>query len=270
MSNIIFAPHCDDETIGCWTLLSERKIDAVYYFFELSEQRRIEARNCAEMYGFLPYFNTGSTLYAFTSLWEPGDTVYVPHIKDNHPHHKTINQLAKSEASKLGLVLKYYSVDMNTKELTVLEKGSQKREDLITLFPSQDTLWGGDDKYWLFESLSDTDFSSKIFIKTTFEGIHAYPAAPEGVEFLAHPHRHIFHVEIKVDVFHHDREIEFILFKREIENYIVVNLRSLQYKSCEMIAEMFLNYVICKYKKRSCSVIVSEDNENGAEVSYVY
>ena len=32
-----------------------------------------------------------------------------------------------------------------------------------------------------------------IYVKFTKEGIHCYPDAPEDVEFLKNPHRHIFH-----------------------------------------------------------------------------
>ena len=57
------------------------------------------------------------------------------------------------------------------------------------------------------------------YIWVTFrkEGIHKYPDAPKGVTFLKFPHRHIFHFKVKLEVFHDDREVEFILFKREIE-----------------------------------------------------
>ena len=61
----------------------------------------------------------------------------------------------------------------------------------------------------------------KRYIWVTFrkEGIHKYPGAVDlpGVEFLANEHRHIFHFRIELQVWHDDREVEFILFKRELE-----------------------------------------------------
>jgi len=60
-----------------------------------------------------------------------------------------------------------------------------------------------------------------IFITTSFEGVHCYPSAPEGVVFLRVPHRHIFGVRVEVEVYHDDRELEFILLKRKI----IVGLR---------------------------------------------
>ena len=67
-------------------------------------------------------------------------------------------------------------------------------------------------------------YNSKSFIWVTFqkEGIHKYPQALtdpklKEVEFLGYPHRHMFHFKVKIQVFHDDRDLEFILFKRELE-----------------------------------------------------
>ena len=100
------------------------------------------------------------------------------------------------------------------------------------------------------------------YIWVTFrkEGIHKYPDAPEGVTFLKFPHRHIFHFKVKLEVFHDDREVEFILFKRELEALYDDETLQLNNMSCEMIAKELLN----KYKLERCSVF--EDNENGAVV----
>ena len=114
--------------------------------------------------------------------------------------------------------------------------------------------------------------SDQTFIWVTFqkEGIHCYPMAKniDGVEFLAHPHRHMFHFKVVIQVFHDDREIEFILFKRELENLYQNETLQLNYKSCEMIARELLQYLDSNYgsmdRHRHVEIIVSEDNENGA------
>ena len=55
---------------------------------------------------------------------------------------------------------------------------------------------------------------AKRFIWVTFqrEGIHKFPAAATDsnladVAFLANEHRHIFHFNISIEVFHNDRDI---------------------------------------------------------------
>lgn len=110
--------------------------------------------------------------------------------------------------------------------------------------------------------------SRTIFVTLQKEGIHRYPDAPAGVEFLQHPHRHIFHFRVTVDVFHNDRDIEFILFKRELELLYSAQTLQVDFKSCEMLAEDLIDYISKKYPGRKISVEVSEDGENGATLSY--
>ena len=108
----------------------------------------------------------------------------------------------------------------------------------------------------------------KIFVTFQKEGIHKYPDAPEGVEFLQYPHRHIFHFRVEIEVFHNDRDIEFILFKREIEKLYTNNILVLDYKSCEMMADDLAEYIYQKHPGRNFNIIISEDGENGAICEY--
>ena len=111
-----------------------------------------------------------------------------------------------------------------------------------------------------------------IFVTFQQEGIHCYPAAKDisGVEFLQYPHRHVFHFKVEIEVFHDEREIEFILFKREMQSLYDQKILNLQSKSCETIAQDLLDHLQKnnKYCCRDIIITVSEDNENGSTVSY--
>ena len=120
-----------------------------------------------------------------------------------------------------------------------------------------------------------------IWVKFQKEGIHRYPAALEDknlatgdeydVSFLGHPHRHVFHFKVWIDVFHDDREIEFIQFKRWLENLYGIgdnSILNLDYKSVEMIADDLHKEINTKYPDRNVWIEVSEDNENGCFVQY--
>jgi hypothetical protein len=111
--------------------------------------------------------------------------------------------------------------------------------------------------------------NTQIRISFQKEGIHKYPAAKDlkGVEFLQYPHRHIFYFYVQLQVFHDDREVEFILFKREMENLFDKGVMQADYKSCEMLANNLLDYIETNYPNRICQVEVYEDNENGAIVN---
>ena len=120
----------------------------------------------------------------------------------------------------------------------------------------------------------------QIWVTFRREGIHCYPAAATDpqlatgdqydVSFLAHPHRHIFHFKVYIDVFHNDRDIEFIQFKRWLEQLYSGDQSVLQldYKSCEMIADDLYVQIASRYPDRCVTIDVSEDGENGCTINY--
>jgi len=119
---------------------------------------------------------------------------------------------------------------------------------------------------------------SMIWVTFQKEGIHKYPAAltdPQlatgdkyDVSFLGYPHRHMFHFKIEIEVFHDDRDIEFIQFKRWLEELYGDGILQLDYKSCEMIAEELAETINARYPGRKMKITVSEDNENGATLTF--
>lgn len=120
----------------------------------------------------------------------------------------------------------------------------------------------------------------KIWVTFRKEGIHKYPAAATepslatgdryDVSFLGFPHRHIFHFRVWLDVFHNDRDVEFIQFKRWLEELYSSSqgVLSLDYKSCEMIADDLYIQIANKYPGRSVWIEVAEDGENGCLIKY--
>ena len=118
----------------------------------------------------------------------------------------------------------------------------------------------------------------KIWVTFRKEGIHCYPAAATDpalktgdeydVSFLGTPHRHIFHFRVWIDVLHKDRDIEFIQFKRWLENLYKDGILQLDYKSCEMMADDLYTQIAARYPDRAVWIEVAEDGENGALIKY--
>jgi hypothetical protein len=118
----------------------------------------------------------------------------------------------------------------------------------------------------------------KIWVTFRKEGIHRYPAAATDpalatgdeydVSFLGVPHRHIFHFRVWIDVLHNDRDIEFIQFKRWLENLYRDGTLQLDYKSCEMMSDDLYIQIASRYPDRAVWIEVSEDGENGALIKY--
>jgi hypothetical protein len=71
-----------------------------------------------------------------------------------------------------------------------------------------------------------------------------------------------------IDVFHDDRDIEFIQFKRWLENLYRQGTVQLDYKSCEMMSDDLYLQIAARYPGRAVWIEVSEDGENGALIKY--
>ena len=117
------------------------------------------------------------------------------------------------------------------------------------------------------------------FVWVTFEkeGLHKYPAAADDpklatgdeydVSFLQYVHRHIFKFRVDIEVFTDDRDIEFIQFKRWLQSLYEGEF-SVDYKSCDMIADELADKIQDRYPGRRLAIEVSEDGENGSRILY--
>lgn len=119
-----------------------------------------------------------------------------------------------------------------------------------------------------------------IKVKTEFRGIHCWPECPyDDVSFLRHPHRHTFKVEVKVEVDHCDRDIEFFRLQHDVDkaintafgqDYKEIEPIELGRKSCEDIAEAIgeVLYTQSIYDHGDMVISVSEDGEVAAEIEF--
>lgn len=108
----------------------------------------------------------------------------------------------------------------------------------------------------------------EVFCTLQMEGIHNWPNCdiPE-VQYLSHPHRHMFGIKAFKTVRHDDRDIEFIWLKHQIRNFLQNTFFSEEFNclhfgpmSCEMIGALLLK------EFKLVRVEVNEDNECGSIV----
>jgi hypothetical protein len=111
-----------------------------------------------------------------------------------------------------------------------------------------------------------------ISVTGRFEAIHSWPDCPhEDVSFLKQLHRHIFHVIVKLEVKHNDRDLEFIRIKRILTSYLFMfDGQNIGSHSCEMLCDLIANHLdgFTSMNGKVKVVSVSEDGENGAEAYY--
>lgn len=109
--------------------------------------------------------------------------------------------------------------------------------------------------------------AATIFVRLQVPGWHRWDGAPPHRDYLAHPHRHTFHIEARMQVRHDDREVEF----HDVIDRVRGLLKQLAPggdfggQSCERIAAVLGRALACSYD-RACQVTVSEDDECGATV----
>lgn len=119
-------------------------------------------------------------------------------------------------------------------------------------------------------------FEQRVYINLKLEALHAFFGAEDAkfkeVEYLKYPHRHIFGFKVELKVTHDDRDVEFIMFKHMIEEYLTTKyyseeIRMLDFtgRSCEMLAKELIEFCL-EQGLQPVEVTVDEDGENGAHV----
>jgi len=78
----------------------------------------------------------------------------------------------------------------------------------------------------------------------------------------------MFHFRVGIQVFHEDRDIEFIQFSRWCQRLYDNGVLELDYRSCEMIADALAEQIANKYPGRTITIEVAEDGENGQISKY--
>lgn len=119
---------------------------------------------------------------------------------------------------------------------------------------------------------------SAIFVTFSKEGTHRYPAAGtdpklatgkwDDVSFLQYHHRHNFTFKVWIQVFHQDRDIEFIQCKRQMLRWFEGELK-IDYMSCEMLSDQLAEKINERWPFRNFTIEVGEDGENGSYKEYL-
>jgi hypothetical protein len=107
--------------------------------------------------------------------------------------------------------------------------------------------------------------STEVLVRFTREGFHQWADAPPHRAYLAHRHRHLFFVEVMVEVRRDDREIEF----HDLLDYCrsLFPGGDLGGASCEQVARALWEAITQRYPGRRVTVGVFEDGEVGARVT---
>jgi len=246
--NVIFAPHLDDEIIGCFSILNE--VDLIVYFchdYREAEARRRDSR------------------YVRFEEWEklrPSGgrlDLYIPSQFDYHPLHRKVRGIGLNTAADQYW---FYSVEMNVPWLEEEANPEIKRMSFEADYPGEVATINKSDKYFLFKSIKPFDEYIWASVKFQRPMLHCWPDAPPRVSYLANDHRHLFHFEVDVQQFGDDRDIEYLMFSEDVQLWFDSKIWDRR-TSCEMFAIAIKRYVESTYPDRRVRVRVFEDGENG-------
>lgn len=74
-------------------------------------------------------------------------------------------------------------------------------------------------------------------------------------------------VEIMIEVFHEDRELEYYALKSDLQYFLYV-MPKYETTSCEMYCDIIATMIKHEYPKRQLIIKVSEDGHEGAVCEY--
>jgi hypothetical protein len=96
-------------------------------------------------------------------------------------------------------------------------------------------------------------YRTEVFCTTQIEGTHNWPSCPyDEVDYLRVPHRHVFHIKAYKPVTHSDRDVEFIMLKHQIRNYLIK-----KYGRASQPADGGeIHYYHCEFGAMSCEMEV--------------
>jgi hypothetical protein len=144
MSVVIWAPHPDDELIGCYSVLAARPAkSATVYYGSIEHGCLLSSR----MFGFR-YFN----FYEGALEIETWDVVYAPDPDyDVHPEHQWFGSMARRyfRTGRINRLI-HYSTQMSVPYLWEEKDPQAKLEALNKCYPEKGSLWEYDHRYWLF------------------------------------------------------------------------------------------------------------------------
>lgn len=105
-----------------------------------------------------------------------------------------------------------------------------------------------------------------IAVRYQVEGFHCWPEAPEHRAYLRDRHRHLFYVEVTLEVFENDREVEYHDLLSQVQTWFPGGEQGT--RSCEVMAMELAKDVHLAYQGREVTVSVFEDNEAGSIFRY--
>ena len=145
---IIFAPHPDDEIIGCYEVLIDETVSPIILYSATNDQIRVnealKLRDITNVKAQMFVKNIPGHLIDITNKY------YFPNpIYETHPAHREKGHIGEMFL-RMGFDVTFYSTEMNYHAKYECKDSAGKLEMLNKIYPSQKSLWEHEHKYFLF------------------------------------------------------------------------------------------------------------------------
>ena len=162
---VIFAPHVDDEVIGCSEVILDNNFKdiQVVYIFPEEESRLSEGKAMVDYVSEklnktieVDYFPIEkNVIYTLDDIMtyvnnDEDKVLFFPTEQDKHPDHVLVGSWGTTLAQFTNIPIVFYTTRMNVKWCRRAKYPKKKRE-LLNFYASQKSLWKNDYKYFLFE-----------------------------------------------------------------------------------------------------------------------
>lgn len=149
---VIFAPHADDELIGCYEIIRTGDPCMVIFTTKVSRERHNETyKLCNYFQNIVVRYKELQNGFEVDSSFEE---FYFPDpFNELHPEHKLLGLEGYRAWKETNLNVIFYSTNMNVSYLHELsdETKNSKEAALNSIYPSQSDLWKYEKKYVFFE-----------------------------------------------------------------------------------------------------------------------
>ena len=140
---VIFAPHADDEVIGCHDLLLTGQVEKILF-----ASRDITSD---ELIKVSSEFNCQVDLFDYSHVPEQRILLFPDPVYEIHPLHRQLGHIGESLLRELKSEVIFYTTNMNAPYIYEVEFPSKKKSCLMKIYPHKASLWKYEHKYFLFE-----------------------------------------------------------------------------------------------------------------------
>lgn len=146
---IIIAPHCDDEIIGCYSIINKEDTKPIIiYTEETTSDRQEEAMKLKAFRSVKAQMFCKSIAPQYMRF---NNIFYFPGPEEIHPAHRKMAAIGE-EMARNGFDVIFYSTNMNVPHIREVKNPFDKRNLLNNVYPGQSDLWKYEHKFWMFEA----------------------------------------------------------------------------------------------------------------------